>query len=104
HQRHPRQDQGVEDKLMLPAVALILFHAAAHAARIAVPENTIRVSIYHTNDIHGWIMPRPFGSTGDDAKRMIGGMGVYANWVRRDRGPKLVLDAGDWFQGTPEGM
>ena len=63
----------------------------------------IRIAVYHTNDIHGWIMSRPAQSFGDDPKRLIGGMAALAQWVRRDKGPKLLLDAGDWFQGTPEG-
>ena len=68
--------------------------------------NAVVVSIYHSNDVHGWIMPRHAGGSlnAADPGRMIGGMGAYANWVRADKGPKLVVDAGDWFQGTPEGM
>lgn len=80
------------------SLAILLFCAGAASA-----EN-IRISIYHTNDIHGWIMPRPAGKIGADPHRQIGGFAAYASWVRHDKGPKLVLDAGDWFQGTPEGM
>ncbi|MFH1725485.1 MAG: bifunctional UDP-sugar hydrolase/5'-nucleotidase [Elusimicrobiota bacterium] len=57
----------------------------------------------HTNDIHGWIMARPDRKAGG---RMVGGAAALARVVKRERGkggPMLLLDAGDWFQGTPEG-
>jgi 2',3'-cyclic-nucleotide 2'-phosphodiesterase (5'-nucleotidase family) len=48
----------------------------------------------------GWIMPRP-----DKFKpeKMIGGAAALKSVIRKDLGPKLVLDAGDWWQGAPEG-
>ena len=61
---------------------------------------TITIHIYHTNDIHGWIMARP-SSYGPN--ELHGGAAALAAVYRADRGPKLLLDAGDWFQGTPEG-
>lgn len=45
------------------------------------------LTIFHTNDIHGWLDNFP----------------AAAAVIRRHQGPKLVIDAGDWFQGTPEG-
>lgn len=45
------------------------------------------LTVFHTNDIHGW----------------IDNFGRAAAVVRAHPGPKLVVDAGDWYQGTPEG-
>jgi 2',3'-cyclic-nucleotide 2'-phosphodiesterase (5'-nucleotidase family) len=69
---------------------------------LAAAEN-IRLTVYETNDIHGWIMARPASWNKEDPKRMAGGFAALANVLKQEQGPKLVLDAGDWFQGTPEG-
>jgi 2',3'-cyclic-nucleotide 2'-phosphodiesterase (5'-nucleotidase family) len=52
-----------------------------------VKEALLILTVFHTNDIHGW----------------IDNFGRAAAVVREHRGPKLLLDAGDWYQGTPEG-
>jgi 2',3'-cyclic-nucleotide 2'-phosphodiesterase (5'-nucleotidase family) len=60
------------------------------------------VRVYHTNDVHGWIMARP--STDPlNIGRFVGGAAAFKSLIDRDSTPKLVLDAGDWWQGTPEG-
>jgi 5'-nucleotidase/UDP-sugar diphosphatase len=67
-------------------------------------QDRIRVAIFHTNDIHGWIMARDAGKL--DArhpKRQLGGFAALAAAVRSHHGPYLLLDDGDWFSGTPEG-
>ncbi len=63
----------------------------------------IRIVIYHTNDIHGWIMARPPKGHLRDSKKLVGGMAALASYIHKAKGAKLLLDAGDWFQGTPEG-
>lgn len=73
---------------------LILFPALLSCGAWAAP---LRLTVFHTNDIHGWIMPR------EKDGRRIGGMAAAAAVIKKAQGPKLVLDAGDWFQGTPEG-
>lgn len=60
----------------------------------------ITIRVYHTNDVHGWIMPRPDKF---QTERLIGGGAALAALIGKETGPKLVLDAGDWWQGTPEG-
>ena len=71
----------------------------------AVPgrAGNIRIKILHTNDIHGWIMPRPAAFFAANPRRPVGGAAALAAYVKKVKGPKMVLDAGDWFQGTPEG-
>lgn len=75
-------------------LAALLLGTGASAAE------TIKLRVYHTNDVHGWIMPRPDKLQKD---RLVGGGAALASLIARDAGPKLVLDAGDWWQGTPEG-
>jgi 5'-nucleotidase/2',3'-cyclic-nucleotide 2'-phosphodiesterase/3'-nucleotidase len=78
----------------------LLLIAALLRGGAAAAAEPIRIRVYHTNDVHGWIMPRPDKfQTG----RLIGGGAALAALIAKETGPKLVLDAGDWWQGTPEG-
>lgn len=72
------------------------------ALLLAAPALAVQISIYHTNDIHGWLMARP-STYEKDAGKIVGGAPALKNLIKSDPNPKLVLDAGDWFQGTPEG-
>ncbi len=74
--------------------------AAGLSARAGAAD--LQIVIYHTNDVHGWVMARPatFSKRPDD---LVGGFAALSNVVKSDPRPKLLLDAGDWFQGTPEG-
>lgn len=80
----------------LLAAVLVASASAAFAADAA----PIVVRVYHTNDVHGWIMPRPDKLQAD---RPVGGAAALKSLIDKDPGAKLVLDAGDWWQGTPEG-
>ncbi|MBI3298109.1 MAG: bifunctional metallophosphatase/5'-nucleotidase [Elusimicrobia bacterium] len=78
--------------------------AAFLALFLAVPvgAKTVRITVVHTNDMHGWLLPRPDKKTG----RPVGGAAALAAFINKERangGPVLVLDGGDWWQGTPEG-
>ncbi|MDE2143837.1 MAG: bifunctional metallophosphatase/5'-nucleotidase, partial [Elusimicrobia bacterium] len=75
--------------------AAVLTAALAATSASAAP---LTVTVFHTNDVHGWIMSRP-----DKSGRPVGGAAAFKALVDKDAGPKLVLDAGDWWQGTPEG-
>lgn len=69
-----------------------------------------RLTIIFTNDIHGALLPYPAPWSKAETRPMVGGMLSVATFVRRSRAvaaaldePVLLLDAGDWYQGTPEG-
>jgi 5'-nucleotidase/UDP-sugar diphosphatase len=70
-----------------------------------------RLVILHTNDIHGQVLPRPATWLKDvDPLPDSGGLPRLAAAIQRERREAeangagvLVIDGGDWFQGTPEG-
>ncbi len=70
------------------------------AVLLAAPAAAVEVTVFHTNDVHGWLMSRP--DKADPAKQ-VGGAPALAAYVAKHKGPRLLLDAGDWWQGTPEG-
>ena len=90
----------------LPLGALVLILPGGSPA----PELTHLVVI-HTNDLHGQVLPRPVTwLAGEGAPADCGGLERLAACVdalraeAREAGlPVLLVDAGDWFQGTPEG-
>jgi len=82
-----------------------LLFAALLLAAPSRAEN-VKIEVFHTNDIHGWIMARPAPFGEEKGKRLIGGAAALANALKRYSEPDahaLLFDAGDWFQGTPEG-
>ena len=73
--------------------------AAAKSAALA-PE-PLRVVLFHTNDIHGQLLPQAA-----DPRRGLpatGGAASLATLLRREKLPWAWFDSGDWFQGTPIG-
>lgn len=79
---------------------------AALLLALALPSwaENLKITVYSTNDIHGWLFPRAAWFHKPDPSRQIGGAAVLGKVLRAEKGPKLVFDAGDWFQGTPEGL
>ncbi|MBM3991222.1 MAG: bifunctional metallophosphatase/5'-nucleotidase [Planctomycetes bacterium] len=74
------------------------------------PQGTVRLVVLHTNDIHGQVLPRKATWLDRNSPPQIGGLprvAGYVNAVRRELAGSgtelLVLDGGDWYQGTPEG-
>ncbi len=59
--------------------------------------------IFHTSDVHGGIESRPAKWHAANPARLIGGQAALGALVAAETRPKLLLDSGDIFQGTPIG-
>jgi len=91
--------------------ALAAFVALAIGPRAAEGQDGEREPLHlvllHTNDVHGQALPRR-ATWIEDRELWVGGIeraAAYIEQVRRREGADRVLlvDGGDWFQGTPEG-
>lgn len=91
----------------LTALWLALFCALAGAGQAG----ELRLVVLHTNDLHGQCRVAQAGWLDREDPPLAGGLPRVAAYVASVRaeldGPReglLVLDGGDWFQGTPEGL
>jgi len=75
--------------------AIILVSAIGNRAQNN-EQKTVRITILHTNDIHAQVLPQERNDLGGYARRL----GVI-NQIRAEEPNVLLIDAGDFFQGTP---
>ncbi|MDF1800313.1 MAG: bifunctional UDP-sugar hydrolase/5'-nucleotidase [Planctomycetota bacterium] len=91
-------------------LGLVLATGACSAVRAADTE-PLHLVVLHSNDIHGqaqplagrWVdreNPPPRGGL----SRLAGELAAAEAAARADGAHVLVVDGGDWFQGTPEGL
>jgi 2',3'-cyclic-nucleotide 2'-phosphodiesterase (5'-nucleotidase family) len=85
-------------------LGLLLSWTPASAQEVA------RVVVLHTNDLHGQMLPYRATWIDRNDPPLVGGVaaiGAYVSRVRDEGDRKgfgvLLLDGGDWYQGTPEG-
>ncbi len=96
-----RSDSFLSGALGEASEALKRSRAEAASRRAAPAKSPIRVVVYHTNDIHGQLLPQPANpKTGAKA---TGGAASLATMLAQETLPWVWLDSGDWFQGTPVG-
>lgn len=62
------------------------------------------VAVYHTSDAHGWYSARPAQWDKENSTRSIGGFAALSALLKKETTPYILLDSGDMFQGTPEGI
>ncbi len=93
---------------ILAAVSLVV---AACAAPLRAGDDRIHVVVLHTNDLHGQVLPRKATWLKKDPAPLVGGITRVAAYIDRVRSDArknneivFAVDAGDWFQGTPEGL
>lgn len=87
------------------------FHTDSARKEGVFQDHWKRLIILHTNDVHGQVLPLPATWLKDrDPVPDSGGvarLAAYVKMVREQAASNgdavLVVDAGDWFQGTPEG-
>ena len=89
----------------LAVLAALLLLAGAAAA-----DEPLRLHLIWTNDIHGHIAPEPARFMNPNFPPPLGGGASLANYVAQVRAeaerqdePMLIVDVGDFFQGTPVG-
>ena len=90
-------------------LSLILVNASlwAHPTQVPTNDDPRELTIYHTSDMHGYILPHRARWYTANPTRKIGGFVALAAAIERDQAaepsPYLLLDSGDFFQGAPEG-
>lgn len=81
------------------------------AVAAPAPARDVRFVVLHTNDVHGQVLTRKGTWIDKQNPPQVGGLArvaAYVNGVREETRASgaelLVVDAGDWYQGTPEGL
>lgn len=65
------------------------------------PKDQKTVDVFYTSDIQGFFWTRPEPRFGN---RDVGGYAVLKNFLEKQKQPYLLLDGGNWFSQTPEGL
>ena len=105
HKRRPKENlTSTKIKLLLTSFTLLLLLSCAFAWAFGLKHNANELApafdliILHTNDIHAHDLPFM------DRAKQVGGMakiGELISSIRKEHDNVLVVDAGDFFQGTP---
>jgi 5'-nucleotidase len=64
-------------------------------------EETVQLTILHTNDVHSRIEPFPMDGSRNQGMGGVARRAALINTIRAEQKNVLLLDAGDIFQGTP---
>src|SRR5882672_7041601 len=98
-------------RTVLAALFVLVAACAAPREHRVRPTEPIHLVVLHTNDMHGQVLPRKATWLDKDNPPMIGGLPRVAAFVASVRKREtnattavLAVDAGDWYQGTPEGV
>ncbi|MCF0058482.1 bifunctional UDP-sugar hydrolase/5'-nucleotidase [Dyadobacter sp. CY356] len=81
------------------AAALLALSAAPFSA--FAKDETVQLTILHTNDVHSRIEPFPMDGSRNQGMGGVARRGALINKIRSEQKNVLLLDAGDVFQGTP---
>ena len=104
----PRRPGPPAAVLALAGLLTLACRTPAEAPATAPASGPLHLVVLHTNDVHGQVLPRETSRSGPHGSGGLPRAAARAAEIRRaESGPGtgvLFVDAGDWFQGTPEGM
>lgn len=86
---------------LLTPLLLVLGWLAACAAPASRGDAPVHLVVLHTNDVHGQALPTSRGTGG--LARLAARLEEVRAEIDEPHEGLLLVDAGDWFQGTPEG-
>lgn len=91
---------------LLATACIALLASPSAGVQSPATGEPIHLVILHTNDIHGQVLARKATWLSKDQPPDIGGlprMAAKLAQLRAQESAALLVDAGDWYQGTPEG-
>ncbi|MCE7038829.1 bifunctional UDP-sugar hydrolase/5'-nucleotidase [Dyadobacter sp. CY312] len=78
-----------------------LFALAGSPFSALAGQETVQLTILHTNDVHSRIEPFPMDGSRNQGLGGVARRSALINKIREEQKNVLLLDAGDIFQGTP---
>jgi len=89
------------DFLKSGSAAAALFALSASPFAAFAKEETVQLTILHTNDVHSRIEPFPMDGSRNQGLGGVARRAALVKKIRSEQKNVLLLDAGDIFQGTP---
>jgi 2',3'-cyclic-nucleotide 2'-phosphodiesterase (5'-nucleotidase family) len=89
-------------KLFITATGLLLLLLISITPCLPAPQNEARLTILHTNDMHGQFLPSRATWIDKDPRPLIGGMAALSGAINKEKNSyTLILDGGDFQTGSP---